>query len=226
MELLRRPFEQHLYSAGNSDVHADELVAQAQDILRARHAEPLRMPELARSLGLSLRTLNRRFNLATGISPGTYLLQQRINSARIQAKREEREIRDGEVLTACQAVCPTDSIVFGNINDPASRVSQLKASPRNYSTLAELNTRPRTTYLAAVRNPHPSLPSHASVGGHQDTHDPASGRATRHLTKIKRCWFIPTLRGPPGLRNRSRHTANVGAPASFFELRRGRLEPQ
>jgi molybdopterin-containing oxidoreductase family iron-sulfur binding subunit len=95
----------------------------------------------------------------------TYCVQ-RINSARIQAKREDREIRDGEILTACQAACPTDSIVFGNINDPKSRVSQLKASARNYTTLEELNTRPRTTYLAAVRNPHSSLPTNVGVGGH------------------------------------------------------------
>ena len=106
----------------------------------------------------------------------TYCVQ-RINSARIQAKREDREIRDGEILTACQSACPTDSIVFGNINDPKSRVSQLKASPRNYATLEELNTRPRTTYLAAVRNPHPSLPTHASVGGH-DTGRRTPGRAS------------------------------------------------
>jgi Fe-S-cluster-containing dehydrogenase component len=95
----------------------------------------------------------------------TYCVQ-RINGARIQAKREDREIRDGEILTACQSVCPTHSIVFGNINDPESQVARLKQSPRNYSMLDELNTRPRTTYLAAVRNPHPSLPTHVSVGGH------------------------------------------------------------
>jgi Fe-S-cluster-containing dehydrogenase component len=103
----------------------------------------------------------------------TYCVQ-RINVARVQAKRENRTIRDGEVLTACQSVCPTDSIVFGNLQDPTSRVNELKKSPRNYSMLEELNTRPRTTYLAAVRNPHPSLPNNARVGGHETEHDSAS----------------------------------------------------
>jgi len=95
----------------------------------------------------------------------TYCVQ-RINSARIQAKREDREIRDGEVVTACEAACPSQAITFGNLNDPTSRVAKLKANPRNYSMLAELNTKPRTTYLAAVRNPNPALPSNPSVGGH------------------------------------------------------------
>jgi MoCo/4Fe-4S cofactor protein with predicted Tat translocation signal len=105
---------------------------------------------------------------------------QRISAARIQAKREERDIKDGEILTACQSVCPTNSIVFGNINDPASEVAKLKASPRNYSTLAELNTRPRTTYLAAVRNPHPSLPNHASLGGHEAEEGGAAAASEQH----------------------------------------------
>ncbi|HYL10727.1 MAG TPA: TAT-variant-translocated molybdopterin oxidoreductase [Candidatus Acidoferrales bacterium] len=86
----------------------------------------------------------------------TYCVQ-RINNARIESEKQNRPIRDGEIVTACQASCPTEAIVFGNANDPASRVGRLKARPRNYAMLAELNTRPRTTYLAAVRNPNPEL---------------------------------------------------------------------
>ena len=82
---------------------------------------------------------------------------QRINAARIQAKKEDRPIRDGEIVTACQHACPAEAIVFGNINDTHSRVATLKADPRNYALLGEVNTRPRTTYLAGVRNPNPAL---------------------------------------------------------------------
>ena len=82
---------------------------------------------------------------------------QRINYARIEAKKEDRAIRDGEAVTACEASCPSQAIVFGNINDPASRVSRLKAEKLNYGMLAELNTKPRTTYLAALRNPNPEM---------------------------------------------------------------------
>ena len=69
---------------------------------------------------------------------------------------------DGEIQTACQAACPTEAIVFGDLNDPKSRVARLQADVRNYSLLGELNTRPRTTYLAAVRNVNPELGEHAS----------------------------------------------------------------
>mgnify|MGYP003694473673 CR=1 FL=1 len=75
----------------------------------------------------------------------TYCVQ-RIQSAKITSEIEGRKVRDGEIVTACQAVCPTEAIVFGNINDPNSRVAKLKAEPRDYSLLGELNTRPRTTY--------------------------------------------------------------------------------
>jgi len=60
-------------------------------------------------------------------------------------------------VTACQAVCPTEAIVFGNINDPNSKVSKLKAERRDYGLLSDLNTRPRTTYLSALRNPNPEI---------------------------------------------------------------------
>jgi MoCo/4Fe-4S cofactor protein with predicted Tat translocation signal len=86
----------------------------------------------------------------------TYCVQ-RISAARIDAKKENRSIRDGEVVTACQAACPTQAIVFGDINDPNARVRQHKSDPRTYGLLAELNTRPRTTYLAKVSNPNPDI---------------------------------------------------------------------
>jgi MoCo/4Fe-4S cofactor protein with predicted Tat translocation signal len=88
---------------------------------------------------------------------------QRITQHRIDAEtasvREGKEIKiaDGELQTACQQSCPAGAIIFGNINDPNSKVSQLKAQSRNYTLLGELNTRPRTTYLAEVSNPNPEL---------------------------------------------------------------------
>jgi Fe-S-cluster-containing dehydrogenase component len=87
----------------------------------------------------------------------TYCVQ-RITAARVAAEKEDRPIRDGEVLTACQAACPAQAIAFGNLNDPNSAVSRQRGLARNYTLLAELNTRPRTTYLAKVDNRNPAVP--------------------------------------------------------------------
>jgi len=104
----------------------------------------------------------------------TYCVQ-RISAARIEAKKDSRAIRDGEVVTACQAACPTQAIVFGNVNDRDSAVHRLKSSPLDYSLLAELNTRPRTTYLARVLNPHPALNQERPADTPQPV-DPSSDR--------------------------------------------------
>jgi MoCo/4Fe-4S cofactor protein with predicted Tat translocation signal len=82
---------------------------------------------------------------------------QRITAARIEADKENRAIRDGEIMTACQQACPASAITFGNINDPGSRVKKLRDDQRSYQLLADLNTRPRTKYTAIVLNPNEDL---------------------------------------------------------------------
>ncbi len=101
----------------------------------------------------------------------TYCVQ-RINMARITAKRDGRLIQDGEVVTACQAACPSGAIQFGNLNDPGSRIAASKKSPRNYSLLADVGTRPRTTYLAKVNNPSAHLDAGGGEGGPAMPHEP------------------------------------------------------
>jgi MoCo/4Fe-4S cofactor protein with predicted Tat translocation signal len=82
---------------------------------------------------------------------------QRINEAKIDADKENRPVRDGEIVTACQQACPASAITFGNINDKQSRVAKLRADGRSYQVIADQNTRPRTTYVAAVINPNQEL---------------------------------------------------------------------
>jgi molybdopterin-containing oxidoreductase family iron-sulfur binding subunit len=94
----------------------------------------------------------------------TYCVQ-RIRKANITASNERRPIRADEVVTACAAACPTQAIIFGDLNNAESRVIQDKRSPLNYGVLTELNTQPRTTYLAKLTNPHPAL-AEAQTGAH------------------------------------------------------------
>jgi molybdopterin-containing oxidoreductase family iron-sulfur binding subunit len=82
---------------------------------------------------------------------------QRIQTAKIDSKREGRALRDGDVVSACQQACPAEAIVFGDINDPESEVSKQRAIDRNYALLADVGTRPRTRFLGKIRNPNPEM---------------------------------------------------------------------
>jgi molybdopterin-containing oxidoreductase family iron-sulfur binding subunit len=105
----------------------------------------------------------------------TYCVQ-RIQNAKIEAKNNQRPLRDGEIMTACQQACPAQAIEFGDLNNPQTRVARAHQDPRAYALLGELNVKPRTKYLARIRNPHPALAAletpgheeHDAGGGHQD----------------------------------------------------------
>jgi molybdopterin-containing oxidoreductase family iron-sulfur binding subunit len=103
---------------------------------------------------------------ARGVMEKCTYCVQRIESARITARSAGRKIGGDEVVSACQQACPSEAIVFGNLNDPKSKVARLHAEERRYDLLHELGTRPRTGYLVKVRNPNPELASH-------ETHEPA-----------------------------------------------------
>ena len=96
---------------------------------------------------------------------------QRISAARIAANSEQRPIADGEIIPACAQACPAEAIVFGNLSDPTSRVSELHERDRAYALLAELNVKPRTKYLAKLRNPAVGRPAGDSVGQTHERHD-------------------------------------------------------
>ena len=85
---------------------------------------------------------------------------QRIAAARIASEKDGRAIRDGEIMTACQSVCPTNAITFGDMHDAESAVAKTKQDHRNYNLLNELNTQPRTTYLAGLKNFNTEMPDY------------------------------------------------------------------
>jgi molybdopterin-containing oxidoreductase family iron-sulfur binding subunit len=94
---------------------------------------------------------------ARGVMEKCTYCVQRIRQAEIRARREHRAIHDGEVVTACQQTCPTGAIVFGDLGDPATRLSRSWTNDRMYQVLHELGTVPRTRYLARITNPNPEL---------------------------------------------------------------------
>ncbi|QDT38231.1 TAT-variant-translocated molybdopterin oxidoreductase [Stratiformator vulcanicus] len=115
---------------------------------------------------LASMVLNPEVTVRTrGVMEKCTYCTQRIQKAKIESGNEGRKVEDGEIVTACQAACPADAIVFGDINNASTVVSKERNNPRAYGLLSELNTRPRTEYLARIRNPHPSLEKSESYYG-------------------------------------------------------------
>jgi len=94
---------------------------------------------------------------ARGVMEKCTYCVQRLQAAKIDARLAGRELKDGDVRTACQQACPAEAIRFGDLLEPQSRAAQARSSERGYALLGELYTRPRTTYQARLRNPHPDL---------------------------------------------------------------------
>jgi molybdopterin-containing oxidoreductase family iron-sulfur binding subunit len=103
---------------------------------------------------------------------------QRISMARIEAEKDGRKIRDGEVVTACQSACPADAITFGDMNDPNSKIAKTKKDHRDYKLLNELNTQPRTTYLANLKNQNKEMPDYKAPKKDSHAAAPAAKKVT------------------------------------------------
>jgi molybdopterin-containing oxidoreductase family iron-sulfur binding subunit len=109
---------------------------------------------------------------------------QRIAAARIEAEKDSRRVRDGEIVTACQAVCPTNAIIFGDANDPVSNIAKAKKDHRDYNLLNELNTQPRTTYLAGFKNQNKEMPDYKALKL-PPSHAPKETKKVRKKPEVK-----------------------------------------